>query len=174
MASSASAGQRAQRAPLAMVALVMPARVTELAEVHAALERFWAALARADAGALAQPTLVWRMQFTTAVAEIAGNIAAHAHAGADTGTLRLGLRAFPDRVEARFSDRGAPYALPLQAALPPPLDHAEQALLDAYELDELAERGRGLAITRAAVDELHYRRTPTGRNHWRLMKRFVG
>jgi anti-sigma regulatory factor (Ser/Thr protein kinase) len=153
------------------MALTMPANVTELARVHDTLERFWAALA--DSSAAAQPTVVWRMQFTTAVAEIAGNIAAHAHVGAPAGTLRLRLNAYPDRVEARFSDRGAPYALPLQAALPPPA-HVEQALLEAYELDDLAERGRGLAITRAAVDELHYRRTPTGRNHWRLMKRFAG
>jgi serine/threonine-protein kinase RsbW len=168
---ASSAGLQAQHAPLVTVALAMPARVTELAQVHAALDRFWLALAGSDT--TARPTGVWRMQFATAVAEIAGNIVAHAHQGEPAGTLRLGLRAYPDRVEARFSDRGAPYALPLQAALPPQ-EHVEQALLDAYELDELAERGRGLAITRAAVDELHYRRTPTGRNHWRLMKRFVG
>jgi anti-sigma regulatory factor (Ser/Thr protein kinase) len=171
---ASSAGLRVQRRPqpLVAVALAMPARVTELGLVHAALDRFWVALAAV--GAQAQPSVVWRMQFATAVAEIAGNIAAHAHVSEPVGTLRLRLSAYPDRVEARFSDRGAPYALPLQAALPPPSDHREQALLDAYELDDLVERGRGLAITRAAVDELHYRRTPTGRNHWRLMKRFVG
>jgi serine/threonine-protein kinase RsbW len=169
---ASSARSRVQHEPLVAVALAVPASVTELAQVHAALDRFWVALAESEVRA--QPPVVWRMQFTTAVAEIAGNIAAHAHMGEPTGTLRLGLRAYPDRVEARFSDRGAPYALPLQAALPPPQERVEQALLDAYELDDLAERGRGLAITRAAVDELHYRRTPTGRNHWRLMKRFVG
>ena len=166
-----SAGQPGQRAaqPLAMVALAMPARVTELAQVHAALERFWAELATTPAE---RPTVVWRMQFATAVAEIAGNIAAHAHVGEPGGTLRLRLSAYPDRVEARFSDRGAPYALPVQAAWPA----TAQAALDAFdlELDDVPERGRGLALTRAAVDELHYRRTPTGRNHWRLMKRFVG
>ena len=167
---ASSGGLRVQRRPqpLVAVALAMSASVTELEWVHAALERFWVALA---AGTAAQPSAVWRMQFATAVAEIAGNIAAHAHMSEPAGTLRLRLSAYPDRVEARFSDRGAPYALPMQAALPT----SAQAELDScdVELADVPERGRGLAITRAAVDELHYRRTPTGRNHWRLMKRFV-
>lgn len=126
--------------------------------MHAALDRFWAALD----GALPQPPdSRWRMLFTTAVVEIAANIARHAHPPEmPPRWMRLRLFAYPDRVEARFSDRGIPYGLPLEPTLPAPD-------LDVLDLDE---SGRGMAITRAAVDELHYRRTRSGANSWRLVK----
>jgi anti-sigma regulatory factor (Ser/Thr protein kinase) len=36
----------------------------------------------------------------------------------------------------------------------------------------LPEGGYGLALARAAVDQLDYERTPDGINRWRLVKRF--
>lgn len=93
-----------------------------------------------------------RMQFEVAVAEIAANILEHAGGGDPvTFTLELGLS--PDRLEARFTDDGTPARVDLRAVEMP---------------DVFAERGRGLAIALAALDELEYRRRQ-GNNMWRLV-----
>lgn len=94
-----------------------------------------------------------RIPFELAVAEIAANIIEHAAHG-EPVSMSLCLRALPDRLEANFTDEGRPAKVDL----------------DAVELpDALAERGRGLAIAIAALDELSYRRRG-GRNQWTLVR----
>ena len=123
---------------------------TELDELHAALDRFWRAV---DAARQPGPDTKWRLGFSTGVAEIASNVIQYAYADAAPGSLRLRLRLYPDRGEARLTDRGAPFA-----------GGAEPAA-------ELAEHGRGLAITRAVSDGLTYSRSRGGTNRWLLSKR---
>src|SRR5262249_46236044 len=122
---------------------------------------FWATV---DTTVTRPPDGAWRNQFATAVAEIAANIIRHAYAGAsEPGPMRLHLYAYPDRVEAYFTDRGV-------AFMPPPAVEEEPE----SELLELPESGRGLAVAQACLDELEYRRTAEGTNEWRLAKRFSG
>lgn len=94
-----------------------------------------------------------RMQFEVALAEIAANIVEHAAREAAVA-LRLDLRVLPDRLEADFHDDGRPARVDLgTVALP----------------DDLAERGRGLAIALGVLDELSYRRRD-GVNRWLLVR----
>jgi len=93
-----------------------------------------------------------RIQFEIAVAEIAANIIEHA-AGGRSVSITLHLELFPDRLEAVFIDDGAPARVDLRSVELP---------------DVLAERGRGLAIALAALDELRYRRH-AGINRWTLV-----
>lgn len=93
-----------------------------------------------------------RMQFEVAVAEIGANIIEHAGRGG-TVSLTLELELTPDRLEARFSDDGHPARVDLRTVEMP---------------DVMADRGRGLAIALAALDELEYRRRG-GSNQWRLV-----
>jgi serine/threonine-protein kinase RsbW len=93
-----------------------------------------------------------RMQFEVAVAEIGANIIEHA-GRAGTVSLTLELELTPDRLEARFSDDGSPARVDLRTVEMP---------------DVMADRGRGLAIALAALDELEYRRRG-GSNQWRLV-----
>ncbi|MGW5324192.1 ATP-binding protein [Rhodococcus pyridinivorans] len=94
-----------------------------------------------------------RMPFELAVAEIGANIIEHAGHG-ELVTLTLQLQLFPDRLEAWFVDNGNPARVDLRSVELP---------------DALAERGRGLAIALAALDELEYRRR-TGTNRWKLVR----
>ena len=73
--------------------------------------------------------------------------------------MRLHLRLFETAIEACFVDHGEPNR-PRVATAPP-----SDALAD------LAEGGYGMALARAAVDELSYTRTPAGTNVWTLVKR---
>jgi serine/threonine-protein kinase RsbW len=93
------------------------------------------------------------MQFELALVEIGANIVEHSRDGG-TVTLRLELEVTPAAIEARFIDNGKPARVDLNAVSLP---------------DELAERGRGLAIALNALDELGYRRAE-GKNHWRLVR----
>ncbi|MEV8195410.1 MULTISPECIES: ATP-binding protein [Rhodococcus] len=93
-----------------------------------------------------------RMQFEIAVAEIGANIIEHAGRGRPI-SLTLQLALFPDRLEAVFLDDGAPARVDLRSVELP---------------DALAERGRGLAIALAALDELRYHRR-SGTNRWTLV-----
>jgi anti-sigma regulatory factor (Ser/Thr protein kinase) len=95
-----------------------------------------------------------RLLFETAVIEIAGNIAQHAPDGVPL-QFTLALRVEPDRIEAEFHDRGRPADVDLGVVALP---------------DDSAESGRGLAMARAAVDELRYRRDGST-NHWRIVRR---
>ncbi|WP_052437035.1 ATP-binding protein [Georgenia sp. SUBG003] len=92
------------------------------------------------------------MMFETAVIEVAGNVVEH---GRPEGRVvyRFRLAVLPDRVVARLEagqevdgDPGAP-------GLP----------------DPLAEQGRGLALTRAVLDEFSYERLD-GTNVWHLVR----
>jgi serine/threonine-protein kinase RsbW len=109
------------------------------------------------------------VRFETAVAEIGSNIVRHAYPPqGEGGPLRLRLQAFPDRVEAVFSDNGVPYRPPVSTSTPAPGDSDGVPPEDAFSLKE---GGYGLELARAAVDDLDYQRTAGGENVWRLVKR---
>jgi serine/threonine-protein kinase RsbW len=93
------------------------------------------------------------MPFELAVVEIGANIIEHSHAAAAV-TVRLELEVFEDRIVANYSDDGNPARIDLDTVSLP---------------DDLAERGRGLAIAINVLDELGYRRAD-GKNHWRLVR----
>ena len=139
----------------------MAATAQDLAAMHTMLDRFWVAI---DQAVAEPPDARWRQLLATALAEIGANIVRHAYpAGTAPGTMHLRLRAYDDRVEALFTDQGVAFVDPAQPARPLPAD------------DPLAlpEGGYGLALARAAVDQLDYARTPDGRNLWRLVKGWV-
>jgi serine/threonine-protein kinase RsbW len=138
--------------------IFVPATAQQLDAVHAAVDRFWA---KVDTTVTHPPNEQWRARFATALAEIAANIIRHAYPGGrEPRPMRLHLYAYPDRVEALFSDQGVAFIPP-----PPAEDEPEFDLLD------LPESGRGLAVAQACLDELEYRRTGEGTNEWRLVKR---
>lgn len=96
------------------------------------------------------------MDVTVAASEIASNIIEHSAAGQQV-RVRMEIRLMPERVEIDFTDDGDPVSVDLdQVCLP----------------DDLADRGRGLAIAKAVLDELSYRRDTSGNtNHWTLTRR---
>lgn len=115
-----------------------------LTQVHALVEEMMSAGRVEDTD---------RFPFEIAVAEIAANIIEHAALG-QAVSMSLQLRALPERLEAEFTDEGRPARVDLEAVELP---------------DALAERGRGLAIAMAALDELSYRRRG-GVNRWILVR----
>jgi serine/threonine-protein kinase RsbW len=151
---------------LAEEAVVVPATAERLAALHGALARFWVAVQGAHPR---PPDSAWRARFETAVAEIGANIVRHAYPpGTAPGRLRLRLRAYPDRVEARFNDRGVEFSGdPSQwgAARAPGVAPGPPDLAD------VPEGGYGLALVLQAVDRLDYARLAGGENRWRLVKR---
>ena len=94
-----------------------------------------------------------RMRFEIAVTEIAGNIIRHATDG-EPIDFELEMVARPDRLQAEFRDGGKRVDVELDAAQLP---------------SHLAESGRGLALTLAAVHELNYRREGTV-NRWQIVR----
>lgn len=112
-----------------------------LEQIHGALEAFWRKHEHV-------PQHI-RNEISIAAGEIAANILEHARAV----TLWMELRVRPDAVEVEFIDPGEPAELDLTAASMP---------------DEMAERGRGLALAQAALRLLSYFRDEVG-NHWRLV-----
>ena len=107
------------------------------------------------------PDAAWRAQFATGVGEIGANIIQYAYPSDVPGMLALRLRVFDHRIEACFSDDGRPYEG----------DVAAHFLLEPDDPLLLADSGRGIALARAAVDDLTYKRAPAGTNHWCLTKR---
>ena len=75
--------------------------------------------------------------------------------------LQVRLRLFPDRVEALLIDRGAPYE-------PTPPSNVPD---DQADIAMLPESGYGLLIACSALDVLRYRRTRSGYNCWKLVKK---
>ncbi len=89
-----------------------------------------------------------RVEVEIAAIEIAANIVEHSGAAA----VQMDIEVFCTQVRVEFTDNGRPAAVdPLTATMP----------------EEMAERGRGLAMARKAVRVLSYCRDATG-NHWRL------
>lgn len=118
-----------------------------LGEVEAALEAFWSV--HDDV-----PERV-RREIGIAALEIAANILEHGHAVG----FQMELRALADEVEVEFTDSGDPAEVDLECVCMP---------------DEMAERGRGLAMAQSALRLLSYCRDELG-NHWRLVsKAFPG
>ena len=93
-----------------------------------------------------------RSGMATAAGEIAANIIEHAGRGRPV-RIRVEMLVRPDRVTVLFTDDGEPAAVDLDAAGMP---------------DDLAERGRGLALARKLLSALTYRRSETG-NCWTLV-----
>lgn len=112
-----------------------------LDEVQSALEKVWAFNAHV-------PGLI-RMQVSIAVTEIAANILEHGHAR----SLQMEVHVRPDEVEVDLNDDGPPAQVDLSAVRMP---------------EEMAERGRGLAMSQAAVRLVSYARDESG-NHWRVV-----
>ena len=139
----------------------VPATPDSLARLHVLLADFWSAV---DHQVANPPITEQRAHFATAIGEIGNNIIRYAYAGGPPGSLTLCLRAWPDRLEADFADRGRPY----EPKPPRPL-----RVFDEVTLDDLPEGGFGLALARAALDVLDYHRTPAGDNHWTLISRLM-
>ncbi|MFC8042898.1 ATP-binding protein [Nocardia sp. NPDC057353] len=111
-----------------------------LAAIHAALEQVWAA------HPVPEPV---RLHLDLAAGEIGANIVEHGTAA----TLRLEISVRPDRVQLVFTDDGdAATGIDLDAAAMP---------------DPMADRGRGLALARAVLDEFGYDRDGA-HNRWTL------
>ncbi|MGE0220272.1 ATP-binding protein [Mycolicibacterium sp.] len=99
------------------------------------------------------PELV-RMHTELAVSEIAANIIEHSGDGQPV-RLRMHVEVSADAVAITFTDNGRPA----------PVDMTQLSMPD-----DMAERGRGLAIAFRVLDELSYRRDRDG-NHWTLIRR---
>ncbi len=95
-----------------------------------------------------------RSQVEIAVAEIAANIVEHA-GRFHSATVEMRMRIHPDHVNIAFTDTGVPADIDLDNVQMP---------------DELAERGRGLALAKAVLAHLGYSRSELG-NHWTLISR---
>ena len=94
-----------------------------------------------------------RIEIGTAAAEVGNNILDHAGRGRDL-RIRMETRVLSDHVRVDFVDDGLPAAgLDLTAIQMP---------------DVMAESGRGLALARASLGSLSYRRDELG-NHWILL-----
>jgi serine/threonine-protein kinase RsbW len=119
------------------------ASMDQLDQIHDALARFWSRLGSA-------PEEVWRMLFELAVAEVAANVIEHARP--EVMSMRLGLDA--GSVVAEFSYIG-PGWTSSAAAYP----------------DPMAERGRGLFLTKTAIDDVQYERIGST-VRWRLIKKY--
>ena len=112
-----------------------------LCEIQAALDTFWSLHEEVPARV--------RLDVEVAAAEIAANILEHCCAV----SLRMELWVLPNEVQVEFIDSGDPVAVDLNSVCMP---------------DEMAERGRGLAMAQAALRLLAYFRDEVG-NHWKLV-----
>lgn len=95
-----------------------------------------------------------RMQVQIATAEVGANIVEHTGSGHPL-RIRMSAAVVDDQVQVDFTDNGPPADVDLAQATMP---------------DDLAERGRGLAMAQALLDQLSYRCDETG-NHWTLISR---
>jgi serine/threonine-protein kinase RsbW len=92
-----------------------------------------------------------RYRFTTAVAEVAANIIEHSSSGT---SFSIVLDLDRERIEATFEDDA---------------EEVDPTVLDRPMPEDFAERGRGMAILRGAVDEVRYERLGD-RNRWTLIR----
>ena len=96
-----------------------------------------------------------RTQIGIAVSEIGANIIEHAADGRPV-KLRMEVLVLPDEVRVAFLDDGPPAEVDLASPVMP---------------DDMAERGRGLAMAHSVLDRLLYQRNQF--NHWILLRRFA-
>ena len=116
-----------------------------LDEIGSMLEEMWSAHSHVP------PTV--RTQVAIAVGEIGANIIEHAASDRPV-RLTMEVLVLPDAVRVSFLDDGPPVDVDLESPKMP---------------DQMAERGRGLAMAHAVLDRLHYRRSFV--NHWTLVSR---
>lgn len=135
--------------PLRRLGLVTTADEPCLDAVHDLIGELWSVVDALSADE--------KVSFETAVAELVANIVQHAAKGRVV-ELCFELLSFADRVEAHLRDTGLHPPDNVLTKDMPPMPY------------ELAEHGRGLAMARLMVDEVHYE-TVDGRNHWLLMLR---
>lgn len=130
----------------------------DLGLLHEALQRFWVEFVEATSTELPPR---WRLLFEIAVLEIANNIVRHAQLDrARSATFAMRLSGYADRVVASFYDSGLPFIS----------DKPRSRSIEHLDVADLPERGYGLQAARDAVDSLHYSRSVTGHNNWRLVK----
>jgi serine/threonine-protein kinase RsbW len=99
-----------------------------------------------------------RFRFETAIIELAANVIRYAAKNRDV-TCVLAVDTSPERIEAVLEDTGDEADV----------DIAGRKMPDP---EELAESGRGIALVKALVDELHYDRD-NGTNRWRISRRLT-
>jgi serine/threonine-protein kinase RsbW len=125
----------------------LPALPEALESVHAMLDRFWGAV-ESSHGNPVPPNL--KHGLATAVAEVAANIIRYSKAGTFDFALSLAER----MVEARFTDAGIPY----------------RGVADgAFDPEQLAEGGMGLALAKRGLHTFAYQRLPDDTNCWTLV-----
>lgn len=119
-----------------------------LDEIESFLEQTWAEYEQV-------PPAV-RLQLGIAAGEIGANIVEHAARGQPV-RIRMEVSVLADSVRIVFIDDGVPARVNLDGVSLP---------------DEMAERGRGLALAQAVLDELSYRRTT--QNEWTMVSKRFG
>lgn len=97
-----------------------------------------------------------RMQMGIAAGEIGANIIEHAHS-LRAVRLCMDVHVMPTEVRIEFLDDGQPCDVDVTAMQMP---------------DEMAERGRGIALAKAVLALLEYRRGEV--NHWTLVSKPFG
>lgn len=112
-------------------------------DIEAALQRTWSAHPHVP------PTV--RMHLAIAAGEIGANIVEHA-ARLRPVRIWMDVRVLPGQVHVEFTDDGDPVQIDLSTVSMP---------------DDTAERGRGLALAQAVLEQLIYRRAEL--NHWILV-----
>lgn len=124
------------------------AGASALADIAAALARIW----------VAHPHVppVERMHMELAAGEIGANIVEHAGRCRPVW-MTMDVVVLPDHLQVDFTDDGDPVHVDLDAVCLP---------------DDMAERGRGLALARSVLARLDYRRTDV--NHWILIGKTFG
>ncbi|MCW1958425.1 MAG: ATP-binding protein, partial [Mycobacterium sp.] len=98
-----------------------------------------------------------RMQVEIATAEVGANIVEHTGSGHPL-RIRMSAAVVDDQVRIVFTDNGPPADVDLAKVTLP---------------DDMAERGRGLAMAQVLLDQLAYRCDETG-NHWTLFSNRFG
>lgn len=128
--------------------LQTPAGPGALADIASALERVWAAHPHVPP--------IERMHMDLAAGEIGANIVEHAARGRQV-LLTMDVTVSSDHLRVEFTDDGDPVDVDLDRVCLP---------------DDMAERGRGLALARSVLALLAYRRTDV--NHWILVSKPFG
>ena len=151
--------------PLTTKSIVVPATHASVPVLEMAYREFWQSASRDLNRSVDQ---IWWLEFLTALAEISTNVIRYAFPpGTTPGTVSLDLALYSDRVEAQLVDRGVKFI-----EHPPEVDAVACDAVAVHDVEGLAESGMGLAMARAALDTLEYRRFSDGRNRWLLVKQF--